>query len=47
MGAVTKCLEQLQKEQSAQGFETQMQTREELYELLGYVPGKAWSFPAN
>jgi methylisocitrate lyase len=47
MGAVTKCLEQLHKEQSAQGFETQMQSREELYELLGYVPGKAWSFPAN
>ncbi len=44
MGAITRCLKQLQKEGSAEGFEDQMQTRQELYDLLGYVPGEAWSF---
>ncbi len=44
MGAITRCLEQLQKDGSAEGFENQMQTRQELYDLLGYVPGEAWSF---
>lgn len=45
MGAITKCLAQLQKDGTAQGFEGQMQTRQELYDLLGYIPGEAWSFP--
>jgi methylisocitrate lyase len=45
MGAITRCLSQLHKEGSAQVFEEQMQTRQELYDLLGYVPGEAWSFP--
>jgi methylisocitrate lyase len=44
MGAITRCLEQLYKEGTAEGFEDQMQTRQELYDLLGYVPGEAWSF---
>jgi len=44
MGAITRCLEQLRKEGTAEGFEDQMQTRQELYDLLGYVPGEAWSF---
>ena len=44
MGAITRCLEQLRKEGTAEGFEGQMQTRQELYDLLGYVPGEAWSF---
>ncbi len=45
MGAITRCLAQLHKEGSARGFEDQMQTRQELYDLLGYIPGEAWSFP--
>jgi methylisocitrate lyase len=47
MGAVTRCLEQLREHGSAEGFENQMQTRQELYDLLNYVPGEAWIFPAN
>tara|TARA_B100000959_G_scaffold32031_1_gene30502 strand:+ start:862 stop:1719 length:858 start_codon:yes stop_codon:yes gene_type:complete len=47
MGAVTGCLEQLHREGSAEGFEDQMQTRQELYDLLGYVPGEAWSFSSK
>jgi len=42
MGAITKCLSQLRDEGSAKGFEDQMQTRQELYDLLGYVPGEPW-----
>jgi len=44
MGAISRCLKQLHNEGTAEGFEGQMQTRQELYELLGYVPGEAWSF---
>jgi|TARA_B100000959_G_C14985923_1_gene625588 methylisocitrate lyase len=44
MGAITRGLQQLHKEWSAEGFEDQMQTRQELYDLLGYVPGEPWSF---
>lgn len=42
MGAITRCLSQLHDEGSAKGFEDQMQTRQELYDLLGYVPGEPW-----
>ncbi len=44
MGAITRGLRQLHTEGSAEYFEDQMQTRQELYDLLGYVPGEAWSF---
>ena len=44
MGAITSCLQQLFKEGSAEGFENQMQTRQELYDLLRYVPGEEWRF---
>ena len=47
MGAITSCLQKLFKDGSAEGFENQMQTRQELYDLLGYVPGKQWTFPRN
>jgi methylisocitrate lyase len=47
MGAVTRCLEQLLADQSAEGFESQMQSRQELYDLLGYIPGEAWAFPTT
>ncbi len=45
MGAVTRAAEQLKRDGSVQGFLGQMQTREQLYGLLGYEPGKPWEFP--
>jgi methylisocitrate lyase len=45
MGAVTKALEQLHREGSASGLLASMQTRQELYDLVGYTPGKAWEWP--
>ena len=47
MGAVTTCLQQLRAEGSTEGFENQMQTRQELYDLLGYVPGTEWRFKSQ
>jgi methylisocitrate lyase len=47
MGAITSCLKTLREEGSAEGFENQMQSRQELYDLLGYVPGEQWSFPRH
>ena len=44
MGAITSCLQKLFKNGSAEEFENQMQTRQELYDLLGYVPGEQWTF---
>jgi methylisocitrate lyase len=46
MGAVTRALEQLKREGTVEGFLGQMQTRQELYDLIGYTPGVAWEFPA-
>ena len=45
MGSVTRALAQLKRDGSASRLLDQMQTRKELYELLGYVPGRAWQFP--
>ena len=45
MHAITVCLQQLYKDGTASGFEDRMQTRQELYSLLGYVPGETWSSP--
>jgi methylisocitrate lyase len=45
MGAITTCLQDLLQNGSVEGFVDQMQTRQELYDLLGYVPGKQWYFP--
>jgi methylisocitrate lyase len=47
MGAISRCLKTLLKDGSAEGFESQMQTRQELYDLLGYVPGQQWTFPKD
>ncbi len=44
MGAITRGLQQLHAQGTAKGFEDQMQTRQELYDLLGYVPGETWGF---
>ena len=45
MSAISTCLQELLQNGSAEGFVKQMQTRQELYDLLGYVPGKQWNFP--
>lgn len=47
MGAVTRALEQLKRDGEVSGFLGQMQTREQLYQLIGYTPGVEWSFPAR
>jgi len=47
MGAVTRALQQLQRDGSVAGFLDQMQTRKDLYELIGYTPGVPWEFPGS
>ncbi len=42
MGAVTDALAAMKKDGSVAGVLDQMQTRQELYGLIGYEPGKAW-----
>ncbi len=46
MGAVSRALAELKQTGSVEGFLGGMQTRDELYELVGYTPGTAWEFPA-
>jgi methylisocitrate lyase len=45
MGHVTRGLESLRTRGSVEAFRDQMQTRQELYDLLGYKPGRQWNFP--
>jgi methylisocitrate lyase len=45
MGHVAKGLRSLKATGSVREVLPQMQTRQELYELLSYVPGKQWNFP--
>jgi methylisocitrate lyase len=47
MGAVSRALEQLNREGSVQGLLDQMQTRQELYSLIDYDPAKPWEWPAR
>jgi methylisocitrate lyase len=47
MGAVARALDALHREGSAESLLPQMQTRGELYGLIGYEPGVEWSFPAG
>jgi methylisocitrate lyase len=44
MGAVDRALTQLKQDGSVAAFLGQMQTRKELYELVGYTPGVPWEF---
>jgi methylisocitrate lyase len=44
MGAVTRALQVLKSEGSVEGLLGEMQTRKELYELIGYDPAKPWEF---
>ncbi|QKK07749.1 MAG: methylisocitrate lyase [Planctomycetota bacterium] len=45
MGAVTRALETLKAEGTVEPLLGGMQTREELYGLVGYTPGEAWETP--
>jgi methylisocitrate lyase len=47
MGAVSKALATLKEQGTAEPLLGQMQTREELYKLIGYKPGVEWEFPAR
>lgn len=47
MGAVSRALVQLKRDGSVNSFLEQMQTREQLYQLIDYKPGVEWSFPAR
>ncbi|MGH7243089.1 MAG: isocitrate lyase/PEP mutase family protein [Phycisphaerales bacterium] len=44
MGAVDRALAQLKQSGSVEGFVGQMQTRQELYDLIEYKPGVPWEF---
>lgn len=47
MGAVTRALETLARDGSAEALLDQMQTRQALYDLIDYTPGRPWEFPAR
>lgn len=47
MGAITRALEELRLHGSVQPFLGGMQTREQLYDLIGYAPGTPWELPAR
>ena len=45
MGAVQAALKELKATGSVEPFVGKMQTRQELYNLVGYTPGTPWEFP--
>jgi methylisocitrate lyase len=45
MGAVSRALAELRQTGSVEPFLDTMQTRQELYDLVGYTPGTPWEFP--
>jgi 2-methylisocitrate lyase-like PEP mutase family enzyme len=45
MGQVVRGLAELKEKGTLAGLIDTMQTRDELYALLGYEPGRRWSFP--
>ena len=47
MGAITRALAELRQTGTAEGFESGMQTRAELYDLLDYEPGTPWEMPTR
>jgi len=47
MGAVSRALATLAEHGTVEPFLDQMQTRQELYDLVGYTPGEPWEFPAT
>ncbi len=46
MGAVTRMLADLKAIGSVAGSLDAMQTRQELYDLVGYTPGEPWEYPS-
>lgn len=46
MGAVDRALAQLKADGSVAAFIGEMQSRQQLYDLVGYTPGVAWEYPA-
>ena len=47
MGHVVRGLQELKASGTAEGLLDSMQTREALYELMGYRPGRQWNFPGT
>lgn len=47
MGAVSRALVELRRAGSVEPFLDTMQTRQELYDLVGYTPGTPWEVPAR
>ena len=47
MGEVTRGLASLKQHGSVKEVLPNMQTRKDLYALLGYEPGVEWNFPHN
>lgn len=47
MGHITQALATLKEQGTVRELLPQMQTRKELYELLGYQPGKQWNYPTG
>jgi methylisocitrate lyase len=47
MGHVARGLQTLKKDGTVKSLLGDMQTRTELYDLLGYAPGSQWNYPAN
>ena len=47
MGAITRALATLREDGDVQGIVDSMQTRQDLYDLLGYVPGEPWTHPSS
>ncbi len=45
MGAVTRALETLRQAGSAESLLGEMQSRKDLYALIGYDPGRPWNWP--
>lgn len=46
LGAVTRMLDELKRTGTLEGQLAQMQTRDQLYAMVGYRPGTPWEFPA-
>ena len=47
MGHIVRGLGKLKESGTVESLLDQMQTRKELYELLGYEPGEQWNFPST
>lgn len=47
MGAVERALAHLKREGSVEGLLKDMQTRQQLYDLIEYRPGVPWEYPAR